>query len=164
MYFKNRLILLASATSSPASTAAAQLPRDTVMAGKALLQQAMQVPAQYPHLNIFQAVDQDGGGAITADELSRALSSSFDEFDLKTCVMLMNMYDGDRSGSIGPGEFEQLWGFLEAWKRGTTARVVVEKQKAARVVFRNASRQQRSAAAEVPPTAPPWFRHHRHQE
>ena len=100
-------------------------PRDHIMAGKALLQQAMQVPAQYPHLNIFQAVDQDGGGEITADELSRALSSSFDEFDHKTCVMLMNMYDGDRSGSIGPGEFEQLWGFLEAWKRGTTARAVV---------------------------------------
>ena len=57
------------------------------MAGHALLQQAMGVPQQYPHLHIFQAVDVDGGGHIDAVELQSALSTSFDQFDMKTVVM-----------------------------------------------------------------------------
>ena len=86
------------------------------MAGRQLLA-AAHANDPGPHYALFQAVDADNSNAIDAKELQKALSTSFDEFDIKTIKLMMNIFDRDRSGTVGPGEFEHLWGYLEQWKK-----------------------------------------------
>ncbi|CAL1704350.1 unnamed protein product [Somion occarium] len=50
----------------------------------------------------FSAVDTDRSGAITVNELQAALvNGNWTRFDLDTVKMLMNIFDTDRSGTIG---------------------------------------------------------------
>ncbi|KAI0253659.1 EF-hand [Lactifluus subvellereus] len=53
----------------------------------------------------FVAVDRDRSGAVSAEELQRALiNGDWSPFDLDTVKLLMNIFDTDRSGTIGFNE------------------------------------------------------------
>ncbi|KAI9465974.1 EF-hand [Lactarius psammicola] len=61
----------------------------------------------------FSAVDTDRSGSISVNELQAALVNGF---DLDTVKMLMNMFDTDRSGTIGFAEFSGLWKYISDWQ------------------------------------------------
>ncbi|KAG1879295.1 hypothetical protein C8R48DRAFT_647521 [Suillus tomentosus] len=72
----------------------------------------------------FCAVDTDRSGALSVTELQDALVNgkwhsnlAHDEFDLDTVKMLMNIFDTDRSGTIGFNEFAGLWKYIAEWQR-----------------------------------------------
>jgi len=65
----------------------------------------------------FSAVNTHHSGAITVGELQNALvNGDWSKFDLDTVKMLMNMFDVDRSGSIGFNEFCGLWKYIQDWQ------------------------------------------------
>jgi Ca2+-binding EF-hand superfamily protein len=65
----------------------------------------------------FTQVDADGSGSITVDELQKALvNGNWTKFDLDTVKLLMNIFDTDRSGSIGFAEFSGLWKYIADWQ------------------------------------------------
>jgi peflin len=50
-------------------------------------------------------------------ELQSALvNGNFTKFDLDTVKMLMNIFDTDRSGTIGFNEFQGLWRYIKDWQ------------------------------------------------
>jgi Ca2+-binding EF-hand superfamily protein len=62
-------------------------------------------------------VDLDRSGSIDVNELKRALvNSNWSQFDLDTIKMLMNIFDTDRSGTIGFNEFVGLYKYIEDWQ------------------------------------------------
>ncbi|KIM57611.1 hypothetical protein SCLCIDRAFT_1219291 [Scleroderma citrinum Foug A] len=71
-----------------------------------------------PHLwQVFSAVDTDRSGALSLTELQNALvNGNWSRFDLDTVKMLMNMFDVDRSGTIGFNEFAGLWKYIADWQ------------------------------------------------
>ncbi|KAF8627142.1 hypothetical protein AX17_006359 [Amanita inopinata Kibby_2008] len=75
-------------------------------------------PGADPQLwNYFTSVDQDRSGAITAQELERALvNGDWSPFDLDTVKLLMSIFDTDRSGTIGFNEFVGLWKYIKDWQ------------------------------------------------
>jgi len=65
----------------------------------------------------FNTVDTDRSGAITVNELERALiNGDWTPFDLDTVKMLMQIFDSDRSGTIGFNEFAGLWKYIKDWQ------------------------------------------------
>ncbi|KAI0928818.1 hypothetical protein AcW1_005948 [Taiwanofungus camphoratus] len=65
----------------------------------------------------FSAVDTDRSGAISVNELQAALvNGNWTKFDLDTVKMLMNIFDTDRSGTIGFSEFSGLWKYISDWQ------------------------------------------------
>jgi len=65
----------------------------------------------------FVSVDKDRSGAISANELQRALvNGDWTTFDLDTVKLLMNIFDTDRSGTIGFNEFSGLWKYIKDWQ------------------------------------------------
>ncbi|THH20370.1 hypothetical protein EW146_g978 [Bondarzewia mesenterica] len=65
----------------------------------------------------FSAVDADRSGAISVNELQSALvNGNWSRFDLDTVKMLMNIFDTDRSGTIGFNEFSGLWKYISDWQ------------------------------------------------
>jgi len=65
----------------------------------------------------FSAVDTDRSGAIHAAELERALiNGDWTPFDLDTVKLLINIFDTDRSGTIGFSEFSGLWKYIKDWQ------------------------------------------------
>ena len=61
-------------------------------------------------LQIFQAVDLDRSGRISADELQRALSNgTWRPFNPETCRLMISMFDKDNDGGIDFAEFQALW-------------------------------------------------------
>ncbi|CAD7704398.1 unnamed protein product [Ostreobium quekettii] len=62
--------------------------------------------------NWFQAVDVDGNGQITAEELQAALKKGNLNFSLATVARMIRAFDKDSIGSIGFEEFEGLHLFL----------------------------------------------------
>ncbi|KIO27132.1 hypothetical protein M407DRAFT_194720 [Tulasnella calospora MUT 4182] len=66
----------------------------------------------------FQSVDEDGSGAISPDELSKALvNGDWTSFDRDTVRMLMGLFDTDRSGTITFQEFSGLWKYIADWQK-----------------------------------------------
>ena len=56
---------------------------------------------------LFQAVDKNQNGHLTARELESALvNGDFTTFDPHTVRMMVRMFDGDGDGAIG---FEEFW-------------------------------------------------------
>jgi len=50
-------------------------------------------------------------------ELQSALvNGNWTKFDLDTVKMLMNIFDTDRSGTIGFNEFQGLWRYIKDWQ------------------------------------------------
>ncbi|EIN07732.1 EF-hand [Punctularia strigosozonata HHB-11173 SS5] len=65
----------------------------------------------------FSSVDVDRSGSISVTELQRALvNGNWTNFDLDTVKMLMNIFDTDRSGTIGFAEFSGLWKYIADWQ------------------------------------------------
>jgi len=65
----------------------------------------------------FSTVDADGSGSISVTELQSALvNGNSSKFDLDTVKMLMNIFDTDRSGTIGFNEFQGLWRYIKDWQ------------------------------------------------
>jgi len=75
-------------------------------------------PGSDPQLwNWFQSVDLDRSGHISASELQKALiNGDWTPFDLDTVKLLMNIFDTDRSGTIGFNEFAGLWKYIKDWQ------------------------------------------------
>ncbi|KAI9360170.1 hypothetical protein BD770DRAFT_434788 [Pilaira anomala] len=66
----------------------------------------------------FKAVDTDGSGQLSADELQRALiNGDWSPFNIETVRLMVNMFDADNSGTINFNEFSGLWKYIEDWKR-----------------------------------------------
>ncbi|KAJ1970727.1 hypothetical protein H4R35_005696 [Dimargaris xerosporica] len=60
----------------------------------------------------------DRSGALTADELQRALmNGDWSPFNMETVRMMVNMFDRDNSGTITFDEFKGLWKYIEDWKQ-----------------------------------------------
>ncbi|KAI9032633.1 hypothetical protein CLU79DRAFT_727211 [Phycomyces nitens] len=76
-------------------------------------------PAQDNHLvDWFRAVDTDGSGELTVEELQRALvNGDWSPFNIETVRMMVNMFDTDNTGTISFEEFKGLWKYIEDWKR-----------------------------------------------
>jgi len=65
----------------------------------------------------FVSVDKDRSGAISLQELQKALvNGDFTPFDLDTVKLLMNIFDVDRSGTIGFNEFAGIWKYIKDWQ------------------------------------------------
>ncbi|KAG0238308.1 Programmed cell death protein 6 [Actinomortierella wolfii] len=69
--------------------------------------------------NFFDAVDTDHSGALSCEELQRALMNGVDwtPFNMETVRMMINMFDQDSSGDITFNEFMGLWSYIERWKK-----------------------------------------------
>ncbi|KNE56424.1 hypothetical protein AMAG_02233 [Allomyces macrogynus ATCC 38327] len=64
----------------------------------------------------FQAVDRDGNGGITADELQRVLFNNGQiPFNEETVRLMVGMFDHDQSGTINFNEFSRLWQHIQEW-------------------------------------------------
>ncbi|KIP09102.1 hypothetical protein PHLGIDRAFT_87188 [Phlebiopsis gigantea 11061_1 CR5-6] len=76
------------------------------------------VPDQSQLYQWFRKVDTDGSGEISVQELQAALiNGDWSRFDIDTVKMLMNLFDVDRSGSIGFNEFQGLWKYIVDWQQ-----------------------------------------------
>ncbi|KAF7245942.1 Peflin [Varanus komodoensis] len=65
----------------------------------------------------FQSVDSDRSGGISIRELKEALvNSNWSTFNDETCLMMMNMFDKNKSGRIDLYGFSALWRFLQQWR------------------------------------------------
>jgi len=65
--------------------------------------------------SVFELIDVDNSGALSVDELQRALYSVHNkEFSLKTVKLLMSKYDKNNDKSITFDEFYDLYGDLNA--------------------------------------------------
>uniref|UniRef100_A0A1D1Y2I4 Programmed cell death protein 6 n=1 Tax=Anthurium amnicola TaxID=1678845 RepID=A0A1D1Y2I4_9ARAE len=66
----------------------------------------------------FQAVDTDKSGALTTEELQKALiNGDWSPFNIETVRLMMNMFDTDNTGTITFQEFAGLWRYIEDWKK-----------------------------------------------
>ena len=76
-----------------------------------------QDPNQQFLWGVFQRVDKDKSGQISANELSSALSNvTWTPFNPETVRLMIGMFDRDRSGTINFQEFSQLWKFVTDWQ------------------------------------------------
>ncbi|KAI5479233.1 hypothetical protein MNV49_003927 [Pseudohyphozyma bogoriensis] len=65
----------------------------------------------------FDSVDVDRSGAISAIELKQALvNGDWSAFSDECIKMLLNLFDADRSGTIGFNEFSGLWNYIKEWQ------------------------------------------------
>lgn len=66
--------------------------------------------------NIFDKVDSNGDGEISAEELQAALSNGdWSEFSPATVRLMVGIFDRDDSGGIGFEEFRRLWAYVVQW-------------------------------------------------
>ncbi|XP_060608151.1 programmed cell death protein 6-like isoform X2 [Ruditapes philippinarum] len=67
--------------------------------------------------SVFQRVDKDRSGQITANELASALSNgTWTPFNPETVRLMIGMFDRDNSGSINFQEFSSLWKYVTDWQ------------------------------------------------
>ncbi|KAK0045195.1 programmed cell death protein 6-like isoform X2 [Biomphalaria glabrata] len=66
---------------------------------------------------IFQRIDTDRSGSISANELQRALSNgTWTPFNPETVRLMIGMFDRDNSGTINFQEFVSLWKYVTDWQ------------------------------------------------
>ncbi|KAK2721915.1 programmed cell death protein 6-like [Artemia franciscana] len=66
---------------------------------------------------VFQKVDKDRSGAISAQELQGALSNgTWEPFSSSTVHILLSMFDQNKSGTINFQEFGALWKYISDWQ------------------------------------------------
>ena len=77
-------------------------------------------PQQAGNVNlpaIFQMVDRDRNGKITAEELQEALLNGTSQpFNPSTIKIMMNLFGQDYSGAIDYNEFATLFLYVDNWK------------------------------------------------
>ncbi|XP_051166150.1 programmed cell death protein 6 isoform X2 [Leptopilina boulardi] len=67
--------------------------------------------------DVFQRVDKDHSGAITADELQQALSNgTWTAFNPETVRLMIGMFDKRQSGTVNFEEFGALWKYVTDWQ------------------------------------------------
>lgn len=67
--------------------------------------------------NVFQRVDKDRSGHITADELQQALSNgTWKPFNPETVRLMIAMFDRDQTGTVTFDEFSGLWKYVTDWQ------------------------------------------------
>ncbi|XP_076449187.1 programmed cell death protein 6-like [Babylonia areolata] len=67
--------------------------------------------------NIFQRIDKDRSGHISAAELGQALSNgTWTPFNPETVRLMIGMFDRDHSGTINFQEFQALWRYVGDWQ------------------------------------------------
>lgn len=69
-------------------------------------------------LSWFRAIDQNGNGRISVQELRTAMSSSGNKFSASAAEKLLAMHDRDNRGDVGYEEFQQLHQFIQAMQNG----------------------------------------------
>ncbi|KRY83282.1 Programmed cell death protein 6 [Trichinella pseudospiralis] len=66
--------------------------------------------------NVFQRVDADCSGQITASELQSALSNgTWQPFNSETVRLLISMFDRNGDGTVNFDEFAALWQYITDW-------------------------------------------------
>ncbi|KAL8570465.1 Programmed cell death protein 6 [Nucella lapillus] len=66
---------------------------------------------------IFQRIDKDRSGNISANELQQALSNgTWTPFNPETVRLMIGMFDRDSSGTINFQEFQALWKYVTDWQ------------------------------------------------
>ncbi|XP_015113229.1 programmed cell death protein 6 isoform X2 [Diachasma alloeum] len=67
--------------------------------------------------NVFQTVDKDHSGAISADELQQALSNgTWTPFNPETVRLMIGMFDKSQNGTVSFEEFGALWKYVTDWQ------------------------------------------------
>ena len=67
---------------------------------------------------VFQSVDRDRSGSISANELQQALSNgSWTPFNPETVRLMIGMFDHDNNGTINFQEFGNLWKYITDWQK-----------------------------------------------
>lgn len=65
---------------------------------------------------LFQNVDRDRSGNISAAELQSALSNgTWKPFNPETVRMMIGMFDRNRAGTVNFDEFVSLWSYITNW-------------------------------------------------
>ncbi|XP_070574730.1 programmed cell death protein 6-like [Ptychodera flava] len=76
-----------------------------------------QVPDQNFLWGVFQRVDKDRSGHISADELQQALSNgTWSPFNPETVRLMIGMFDRQHNGTINFQEFGSLWKYITDWQ------------------------------------------------
>ncbi|XP_050295407.1 programmed cell death protein 6 [Anthonomus grandis grandis] len=67
--------------------------------------------------DVFQRVDRDRSGLISADELQIALSNgTWSPFNPETVRLMIGMFDRHNKGQIGFDDFGALWKYVTDWQ------------------------------------------------
>lgn len=67
--------------------------------------------------DVFQRVDKDRSGAISADELQQALSNgTWTPFNPETVRSMIGMFDKRQRGTVSFEEFGALWKYVTDWQ------------------------------------------------
>jgi Ca2+-binding EF-hand superfamily protein len=67
--------------------------------------------------SVFQRVDRDRSGQISAKELQDALSNgTWTPFNPETVRLMIGMFDRDQTGTINFQEFASLWKYVTDWQ------------------------------------------------
>lgn len=67
--------------------------------------------------DVFQRVDKDRSGAITAEELQQALSNgTWTPFNPETVRLMIGMFDKSQKGTVSFEEFGALWKYVTDWE------------------------------------------------
>lgn len=67
--------------------------------------------------DVFQRVDKDRSGAISADELQQALSNgTWTPFNPETVRSMIGMFDKNQRGTVSFEEFGALWKYVTDWQ------------------------------------------------
>ncbi|KAK2713187.1 programmed cell death protein 6-like [Artemia franciscana] len=75
------------------------------------------LPSREYLAGLFQNVDKDRSGSITANELGAALlNGSMSPFNPETIRLMIGMFDRDNNGTINFEEFCSLWKFITDWQ------------------------------------------------
>ncbi|KAJ8041476.1 Programmed cell death protein 6 [Holothuria leucospilota] len=79
--------------------------------------QAQPPPDQNFLWGVFQKVDKDRSGAISANELQQALSNgTWTAFNPETIRLMIVMFDRSNTGTINFQEFGSLWKYITDWQ------------------------------------------------
>ncbi|KAL4657116.1 programmed cell death protein 6-like [Arapaima gigas] len=88
----------------------------------------MAYPTQYSQFNsqspdqsflwsVFQRVDKDHSGSISASELQQALSNgTWTPFNPVTVQSIISMFDKDNKGGVNFSEFAGVWKYINDWQ------------------------------------------------
>ncbi|XP_071862567.1 apoptosis-linked gene-2 isoform X2 [Bombus fervidus] len=67
--------------------------------------------------DVFQRVDKDRSGTITAEELQQALSNgTWTPFNPETVRLMIGMFDKNQKGTVSFEEFGALWKYVTDWE------------------------------------------------
>ncbi|XP_060817812.1 programmed cell death protein 6 isoform X2 [Bombus pascuorum] len=67
--------------------------------------------------DVFQRVDKDRSGAISAEELQQALSNgTWTPFNPETVRLMIGMFDKNQKGTVSFEEFGALWKYVTDWE------------------------------------------------